>query len=132
MLRLAANRLSSVPLTALQSLIELRALDLSDNPLTALHRDTLASATHLASLNVSGIGPSSSTADINNNTMATSISSIVTVNIITNTISTTSINVTATTTTSTGISMLTTATIITTTNIIHHGHQHHQQQHQYR
>jgi len=122
-----------VPLTALQSLIELRALDLSDNPLTALHRDTLASATHLASLNVSGIGPSSSTADINNNTMATSISSIVTVNIITNTISTTSINVTATTTTtSTGISMLTTATIITTTNIIHHGHQHHQQQHQYR
>ena len=54
MLRLAANRLSSVPVTALRSLTQLRTLDLSDNPLTALHRDLLASTQQLATLNVSG------------------------------------------------------------------------------
>ena len=53
-LRLAANRLSSVPLMALHSLTLLRTLDLSDNPLVVLHRNTLASAKHLVSLNVSG------------------------------------------------------------------------------
>jgi len=39
---------------ALRSLTQLRSLDLSDNPLTAVHRDLLASADQLVSLNVSG------------------------------------------------------------------------------
>lgn len=51
---MAANRLTSVPATALRSLTRLRALDLSDNPLTAFHRDLLSAAKQLASLNVSG------------------------------------------------------------------------------
>jgi len=40
--------------TALRSLSELRTLDVSDNPLTALHGGTLAPAKQLVSLNVSG------------------------------------------------------------------------------
>ena len=54
MLRLAANRLHSVPATALRSLTQLRSLDLSDNPLTTLHHGLLMAALQLASLNVSG------------------------------------------------------------------------------
>ena len=54
MLRLAANRLSSVPATSLGSLTQLRALDFSDNPLTVLQRDLLVAVEQLASLNVSG------------------------------------------------------------------------------
>lgn len=51
---MAANRLSPIPATVLQSLTQLRSLDLSNNPLTAFHRDTLASTKQLVSLNVSG------------------------------------------------------------------------------
>jgi len=51
---LAANRLSTIRVGTLRSLTQLRTLDLSDNPLTVLHRDLLASAHQLATLNVSG------------------------------------------------------------------------------
>lgn len=51
---MAANRLNSVPMSALRPLTQLRTLDLSDNPLTALYRDLLASIDQLTSLNVSG------------------------------------------------------------------------------
>ena len=53
-LRLAANRLSSVAVMTLRPLTQLRTLDLSDNPLTTLERDLLAGAGRLVSLNVSG------------------------------------------------------------------------------
>lgn len=53
MLRLAANRLRSLPATSLRLLTQLRTLDLSDNPLIALPRDLLVANTRLFSLNVS-------------------------------------------------------------------------------
>jgi len=53
-LRLAANRLSSVAGTWLRPLTQLRTLDLSDNPLTTLESDSLSAAGRLVSLNVSG------------------------------------------------------------------------------